>query len=225
MKIMPTHADVMATALAKHGVEFVFGLPGGEITAFIDASRRAGMRFLLAGHESSAAIMAQVVGDLTGVPGVCAATLGPGATNLVPVVANAWLDRSQVLAVTAQIPPNNIKTMTHQRLDLRALFSPITKKSTTLGERDTEELTCESLRLAKQPRPGPVHLTLPSDIAVAECSTAEKPLRTVIRETGGDQEAIAELASRIASSQRPLLIFGLGIRPAAAPAARRLADA
>jgi acetolactate synthase I/II/III large subunit len=224
MKTMPTHADVMATALAKHGVEFVFGLPGGEITAFIDASRRAGMRFLLTGHESSAAIMAQVVGDLTGVPGVCAATLGPGATNLVTGVANAWLDRSPVLAVTAQIPAKHIKTMTHQRLDLTALFSPITKRSMILGERNTEELTCESLQLARQPRPGPVHLTLPSDVALAEC-TADRSPRTAIHDTGSNSATIAEIASRIASSRRPLLIFGLGIRPAAAQLARRLADA
>lgn len=221
---MPTHADVMATALAKHGVEFVFGLPGGEITAFIDASRRAGMRFLLTGHESSAAIMAQIVGDLTGVPGVCAATLGPGATNLVTGVANAWLDRSPVLAVTAQIPAKHIKTMTHQRLDLTALFSPITKRSTTVGERNTEELTCESLRLARQPRPGPVHLTLPSDVAVAECRTAERSPMATIQDPGTNSAIIAEIASRISSSQRPLLIFGLGIRPAAAQLARRLAD-
>ena len=80
---METHADLVAKSLAEGGVERVFGVPGGEILWLIDACRRAGLRFLLAGHESSAASMAQVVGQVTGVPGVCVSTLGPGATNLV----------------------------------------------------------------------------------------------------------------------------------------------
>src|ERR1700752_5080638 len=101
---MPTHAETMAKELAARGVQYLFGLPGGEIVAFIDACRRAGIRFLLTGHEASAAWMAQVFGQITGVPGVCCATLGPGATNLVTGVANAWLDRVPLLAVTAQIP-------------------------------------------------------------------------------------------------------------------------
>src|SRR5947207_14621305 len=113
---MPTHAEAMANSLAARGVQYVFGLPGGEIVGFIDACRRAGMRFLLTGHEASAAWMAQVVGQITGVPGVCASTLGPGATNLVTGVANAWLDRAPMLAITAQIPQKSIATMTQQRL-------------------------------------------------------------------------------------------------------------
>src|ERR1700742_2655553 len=94
----------MAKTLADRGVEYLFGLPGGEIVAFIDACRRAKIRFLLTGHEASAAWMAQVMGQITGIPGVCASTLGPGATNLVTGVANAFLDRAPMLAVTAQIP-------------------------------------------------------------------------------------------------------------------------
>src|SRR6202163_2386985 len=119
----------MAGILAERGVQYLFGLPGGEIVAFIDACRRAGIRFLLTGHEASAAWMAQVVGQITGVPGVCASTLGPGATSLVTEVANAWLDRAPMLAVTAQIPGGAMETMTHQRLLLRQLFTPITKAS------------------------------------------------------------------------------------------------
>src|SRR5207237_8614469 len=123
------NAEAMAGILAKRGAQYLFGLPGGEIVAFIDACRRAGIRFLLTGHEASAAWMAQVVGQITGVPGVCASTLGPGATNLVTGIANAWLDRAPMLAVTAQIPGSAIETMTHQRLPLGQLFSPITKGS------------------------------------------------------------------------------------------------
>src|SRR5437773_9839967 len=107
---MPTHAQAIANVLAERGVRYVFGLPGGEIVAFINACREAGLQFLLTGHEASAAWMAQVVGQITCTPGVCASTLGPGATNLVSVVANAWLVRAPILTVTAQIPSAAIAT-------------------------------------------------------------------------------------------------------------------
>src|SRR5712691_5828834 len=165
---MATRAETIANALAARGVQYVFGLPGGEIVAFIDACRRAGLRFLLTGHESSAAWMAQVVGQMTGVPGVCAATLGPGATNLVTGVANAWLDRAPMLAITAQIPAAALPTMTHQRLPLQALFSPVTKGSFAVGTEDTVALVNRSVDLAAAPRPGPVHISLASDLAVKE---------------------------------------------------------
>src|SRR5947208_1343341 len=119
---MTTHADVMARTLASHGVQYVFGLPGGEIVAFVDACRRAGLRFLLTGHESSAALMAQVIGQIRGVPGVCAATLGPGATNLVTGVANAWLDRAPLVAVKAQFPSAVIHAIAQQGLRLNQMF-------------------------------------------------------------------------------------------------------
>src|SRR5215467_3352995 len=124
---MTTHAEAIAQALAARGIRYAFGLPGGEITAFIDACRRAGLQFVLTGHESSAAWMAQVVGQMTGVPGLCVSTLGPGATNLVTGVANAWLDRAPLLAVTADIPCSAIHTLTHQRLPLEKLFASVAK--------------------------------------------------------------------------------------------------
>src|ERR1700737_1430794 len=111
----------MAATLAEWGVKYAFGLPGGEIASFIDSCRRTDIRVLLTGHESSAALIAQVMGQITGIPGLCFSTLGPGATNLVTGVANAFLDRGPLLAFTAQIPSTESRTMTHQRLDLEAL--------------------------------------------------------------------------------------------------------
>src|SRR5579864_9190954 len=196
---MPTHAEVMARTLAERGVEYVFGLPGGEILAFIDACRRTGLRFVLTGHESSAAWIAQVLGQITGVPGVCATTLGPGATNLATGVANAFLDRSPLVAVTAQIPKGALATMTHQRLDLRALFSSITKGSFAVGERDTAELMHNSLDLAEQPRSGPVHISLASDLATQEYASGNSPASTITDSVGGEIDAIA---ARLAKAQR-----------------------
>ncbi|HWZ34458.1 MAG TPA: thiamine pyrophosphate-binding protein [Bryobacteraceae bacterium] len=216
---MPTNAEVMAKTLAERGVEYVFGLPGGEIVAFIDACRRAGIRFLLTGHESSAAWMAQVLGQITGIPGVCAATLGPGATNLVTGIANAFLDRAPVVAVTAQIPKRAMPTMTHQRLALDALFAPITKASMAVGEEDTAGLILRAMDLAIAPRPGPVHVSLASDLAIEEAPS--KPCRA---DPARVTTPIDPIAQRLNAAQRPLVLIGLGATPHDAPAIRALID-
>lgn len=210
---------MIARTLATRGVEYVFGLPGGEIVAFIDACRRAGIRFLLTGHEASAAWMAQVTGQITGVPGVCAATLGPGATNLVTGVANAFLDRAPMLAVTAQIPRSAMATMTHQRLALDKLFAPVTKASVAIGEADTAGIVADAMDLAAAPRPGPVHISLASDLATQECleSGGSRPSARVIPSTAG-------IARRLKASSKPLVLIGLGATPAHAAAIRRLLD-
>jgi acetolactate synthase I/II/III large subunit len=209
----------MANTLAARGVQYVFGLPGGEIVAFIEACRRAGMQFLLTGHEASAAWMAQVVGQITGVPGVCAATLGPGATNLVTAVANAWLDRAPMLAVTAQIPASTIETMMHQRVPLDRLFSPITKASFAI-ERNAAGLIDRAMTLALEPRPGPVHVSLASDLAttvdiVHDRTLTERSTRVV---------HLQPISERLNAAARPLVLIGLGATPADAPSIRALID-
>ena len=217
---MLTHAEVMARTLAESGAEYVFGLPGGEILAFVDACRRAGLRFLLTGHEASAAWIAQVMGQITGVPGVCATTLGPGATNLATAVANSYLDRAPLIAVTAQIPKAALGTMTHQRLDLRALFAPITKRSVSIGEGGTAALMRECLDLAAKPRSGPVHVSLASDLAAQECCGGETQPKA------GDPPAgdVAPIAARLVKAERPLVLIGLGASPSLAPGIRALID-
>ena len=223
---MPTHADVIADTLARRGVEYVFGLPGGEIFALVDACRRAGLRFLLTGHEASAAWMAQVVGQMTGVPGVCAATLGPGATNLITGVANAWLDRAPLLAVTAQIPGPLLPTMTHQRLALRELFAPITKRTLAVGEGDTGDLVNESMDLAAAPRPGPVYLSLASDLAVTECKSrpARQATATATTENTTVREKLDQIIARLEAASRPIVVIGLGATAATVPAVRAFVD-
>ena len=212
---MVTHAEAMAHTLAERGVRYVFGLPGGEILAFIDACRRAGLRFLLTGHEASAAWMAQVVGQITGTPGVCAATLGPGATNLVTGVANAWLDRAPLLAVTAQIPTAAIQTMTHQRVPLNQMFSSITKGSFSVGDTDTVELMNCSMDLAAAPRPGPVHISLASDLATKEYAGHSTP-RSHATVRAADSATLHQIAARLDASTRPLVLIGLGATPTTA---------
>ncbi len=222
---MLTHADMIAKSLAERGIKFAFGLPGGEIAAFMDACRRADIRVLLTGHESSAAWMAQVFGQITGIPGVCFATLGPGATNLVTGVASAFLDRAPLLVVTAQIPNGVRDTLTHQRLDLEAMFAPITKRTAVVGTADTCQLIDDCMSLATAPRPGPVLLVLPSDTAKQEhhCSIeTHKPNFAVDRREGYD--SLLEIRDKAAVCQRPLILIGLGAPPSAAAEIRELVE-
>jgi acetolactate synthase I/II/III large subunit len=214
---MHTHADAMAQTLAQRGVRFAFGLPGGEIVAFIDACRQAGVRFLLTGHESSAAWMAQVVGQMTGIPGLAIATLGPGATNLITGVANAWLDRAPMLAVTAQIPSGVIQTMTHQRLPLEKLFSTVSKGSFSVSDGDAVEVVERGMDLAAAPRPGPVHIALPSDLAIQEYAGHAEPRVTSshsIPMPQHDSAIVDEIAARLGASEHPLILIGLAATPA-----------
>src|SRR5579883_2357519 len=176
----------------------------------MDACRRQGLRFLLAGHEASAAWMAQVLGQITGVPGVAVSTLGPGATNLVTGVANAYLDRAPMLAITAQIPEGSMSTLTHQRLALNALFAPVTKASHSIAGNDTPRLVAQAMKLAAEPRPGPVHLALPSDVALQECAHGDPPAEPE-RARHNDASAVA---ARLASADRVLVLIGLAVTPA-----------
>jgi acetolactate synthase-1/2/3 large subunit len=211
-----THSEAIARALAARGVETVFGLPGGEILAFVNACRRSGLRFLLTGHEASAAWMAQVTGQLTGIPGVCAATLGPGASNLVTGVASALLERAPMVAITAQTPNREIASATHQRLDLARLFEPISKAAITIGDSDTAATADSAIDLALAPRSGPVYLALPSDVATQECAPGAE--RVYSAAPPNPSTGVQATADRIGASNRPLLLIGLAATAAAAPA-------
>jgi len=226
---MPTNAEAIAGVLRDAGVTRIFGHPGGEIVLFVEACRRVGIEFHLIAHEASAAFMADVTGQITGVPGVCVSTVGPGATNLVTGVANAFLDRSPVLAISAQVSGRLDPSYTHQRLDLTALFAPITKWSITLDGMGTEEIARRAMALAQAPRRGPVHLALPSDLAGQEMRAA---LPTVslpdLPDTPPTPQAasVAAAAKVIAGAQRPAIIVGVGVHPGpAGDALRRFLDA
>src|SRR5262245_15432674 len=124
---MATCAEVLARTLRDAGITRLFGLPGGEVLDFLEAARRAGLAFVLTRHESTASLMADVTGQIRRRPGVCVATLGPGAVNMTLGVANAYLDRSPALAITGSHPRAAEPYATHQRLDLPAVYRPFTK--------------------------------------------------------------------------------------------------
>jgi len=122
-----TVARLIGSRLRSAGIRYVFGVPGGEVVDLMYGFREEGLRFVLTRHECAGAFMADAHGYLTGTPGVCLATLGPGATNLTTGIAHAFLDRSPVIAISAQLPVERLVNTSHQAVDLRRLFEPITK--------------------------------------------------------------------------------------------------
>lgn len=134
---MRTTAQVLVDCLEAEGVDVIFGIPGEETLDLMFAIRDSKIRFIPVRHEQGAAFMADVYGRLTGRAGVCLSTLGPGATNLVTGVADAYLDGAPLVAITGQVGTDRMQLTSHQYLDLTAMFEPITKRSKQIIRPDT----------------------------------------------------------------------------------------
>lgn len=225
---MSTIADVVARILAVNGVRRVFGLPGGEIAEIMAACRRLGVAFILTRHENAACIMASATGELTRRPGVVLATVGPGATNLVNGVANAFLERAPLLVISAQVANAVAPALPHQRIDLETLFRPITKWSHTLTGKDTADTVQRALDLAFEGRPGPVYLALPGDVARMEERLLDPhPFRYHLPPPVAPATADVDRAAQmISEARKPLALVGIGLDPVAArPALLRWLEA
>jgi len=207
----------------------MYGLPGGEILEFIEAARKAGIEFILVRHEAVAAFMADVSGQIERKPGVCVSTLGPGAMNLTLGVANAFLDRSPLIAITASMSTASAPYATHQQLDLNAVFRPFVKQTVTLDGVNTAATVRRAWQTAMTPRFGPVHLALPSDVAKQPDRQAEDPAMVSLSPPAPPQpraDAISRMADEIARARRPVLLLGLDLNPGVdPPAVRRFAEA
>ena len=165
---MTSVGRLIGDRLKDAGVRYVMGHPGGEVVDLIEGFRAAGLEFVLTRHEAAAGFMADAMAASSGIPGVCVGTLGPGATNLVTGVAQAHLDRSPVIAFTGQLPVDRYEITTHQKLDLRALFAPITKWQARVSPSSAGAVTDRALRVALEPRRGPVFLEVPSDVPLQD---------------------------------------------------------
>ena len=221
-----TVANAIGDRLRAAGVRYVYGHPGGEVVDLIEGFREAGLEFVLTKHETAAAFMAEAAAAATGIPGVCLATLGPGATNLVTGVAHAYLDRAPVLAFSGQLPAERYEIATHQRLDLRLLFAPITKWQATVSYTNAAAVVERALRVAQRPRRGPVYLEVPSDISKQDTVDVALPRFATEPVSAIDEDAIRTAAARLRGSERPLLLVGMDANEeAVAGPLRRLAEA
>jgi acetolactate synthase I/II/III large subunit len=218
----PTCADVLARTLRDAGVDVMFGLPGGEILDFIEAARRVGIRFVLTRHEATAAFMADVTGQIRRRPGVCVSTLGPGAVNMTLGVANAYLDRSPLVAITASLAQGAAPYATHQDLDLNAVYRPFTKRTVLLDGVETAAKVRRALEESTALRMGPVHIALPSDVARSPADEASSPpLASSDRRVAAAPEDIERIAAALSKARRPVLIVGLDVDPKAETTAVR----
>ena len=162
---MSTVAEVFAHTLKEIGVRYVFGVPSGNMIDYVEALRKEdGIDFILVGHEATAAFMAGVCGRLTGVPGACFATFGPGATNLSTGVGGAQLDRFPLLAFTDEMPDELLKRTVQMNINHQQLFFPLTKWTTRLNENNVEEIILKGAGIATDDQPGAVHIGIPAGI-------------------------------------------------------------
>lgn len=222
-------SEVIGSYLQAAGIGHVFGYPGDPSVEFLEAIRRQGLEFVLGSREGTAGLMACAYGQLTGRPGVCLSTLGPGATNLVNAVASAKLDRTPMLAISGQIETRREPTFTHQVVDHTLLFSPVSKWTVAVQPHTVGGILRKALRLAMAERPGPVHLSTAADVVGATALDDEvwlPPLaarrvpQLFTREPGADVQRC------LAQARRPVIVAGLSaVQAEAGPALQRLAEA
>ena len=189
---MTTTVEVLATAFKDAGTPFIVGHPGGESVELMEAARQRQMRFLLMKQEVAGAMLASTWGDLTGSPGICMSTRGPGATNMVNGVAHAFLDRSPLIAITDAYSRPTYEIGLRQRINQLAIYEPIVKWSTTIDAKTVRQQVRRAMRTATGEPPGPVHFELPQSETTRE---AGEPSRCWWR-TGSRRDRTAPTSSR-----------------------------
>src|SRR6202451_763002 len=170
-------ADLIVSCLENEGVTHVFGIPGEENIHLVDAISRSSIQYVLTRHEQGAAFMAEVYGRLTGRAGVCSATLGPGAINLLLGTADATTNSTPLVALSAQVGMNRSFKESHQGVDLVTMFGPAVKWSALVATPGAvPEMIRKAFKLAQTERPGSVYLAIPEDVEEAPAPASPGPL-------------------------------------------------
>jgi acetolactate synthase I/II/III large subunit len=208
-------AQMLIKCLKDEGVEVIFGYPGGVVIPIYDALFDADLRHILVRHEQGAAHAADGYARATGKTGVCMATSGPGGTNLITGIANAYMDSVPMVAITGQVATPLIGTDGFQEADITGITAPITKHNYLVKDiRDLPEIIKEAFHIASTGRPGPVLVDIPVDISK---SMIEKSIKAKLNLPGyrptikGNQKQIKDAAARIFNSSRPIMFAGGGI--------------
>jgi len=224
-----TAADLLVACLEAEGCEFVFSVPGEETLDVLESlSRSESIRHITVRHEQGAAFMADVYGRLTGRAAVAMGTLGPGATNLITGIADAYLDRAPMVALTGQASSDKLHKEAHQVVDIVEMFRPVTKWNVRIEQTSAiPEIVRKAFRVATLEKPGPTHMELPENVAGAKLESGDpdrpiRPARVYLPEP--TDEAIAHAARLINEAERPIVLAGNGVlRRHASPALRALA--
>jgi len=219
-------SDLFVKCLEAEGVERIFGIPGEENADVMISLMDSDIEFVLCRHEQAASFMADTYGRLTGKAGVCLATLGPGATNLVTGLADANMDRAPVVAIIGQGGTDRLHKESHQNMDSIAMMEPISKwAQTVLAAENIPEIVRKAFKIAETEKPGVTVIELPEDIAEHEVADDTKPMAiTKTRRPAADHKAIAQAVDIIAKAKNPLILAGNGaVRKRAAEQLQRLA--
>jgi acetolactate synthase-1/2/3 large subunit len=207
-------SDLLVKCLENEGVEYIFGIPGEETLDLMESLRTSKIKFIIARHEQAAAFMADAYGRFTGRAGVCIATLGPGATNLLTGVGDAYLDASPVVAITGQADLKRIHKESHQYINIVDMYESVTKWN---GRIETPEVIPEMVRkafkLAESEKPGPTHLELPENIASMKTdemyAAMIPPIRA--RRSSPDRQSLRKAADLIEAAKFPIILAGHGV--------------
>ena len=206
-------ADLLVECLEEEGVEYIFGIPGEENLAMMNAIAESPIKFITTRHEQGAAFMADVYGRLTGKAGVCLSTLGPGATNLVTGVADADSDGAPLVAITGQVGTERMHITGHQFLDLSKMFEPITKRTKMVVRPDTvNEIVRLAFKYAENEKPGATHIDLPVNVAKMPVSDEERPMRKKIApKEYAELDTVQDAAGLIFRAKNPVILAGCGV--------------
>ncbi len=204
----------MVEAFRDAGTPFIVGHPGGESVEMMDAARVRGMRFILMKQETAGAMLASTWGEITGAPGVCLSTRGPGAANMVNGVAHAWMDRCPLIVITDQYPPHTYETGLRQRMNHLALYTPITKWNSTIGAKTVrQQIRRGHANRHRRIPPAPCNLTCSQPRRRKEAATlvAEPSLLPNIVPLIADKAGLKTPLQMLESAKRPILLVGLGV--------------
>jgi len=221
-------SDLLIRCLENEGVEYVFGLPGEETLDLMESLRTSTIRFILTRHEQAAAFMADAYGRFKGKAGVCVATLGPGATNLLTGVADAFLDKSPLVAITGQADLKRIHKESHQYIDIVENFKSVTKWNGRIESPEIiPEMVRKAFKVAETEKPGSVHLELPENVAAMEVDEMYAAMIAPIRprRSSPDRQSLRKAAELIEQAQFPVILAGHGVvRKAASNRLRKFAE-
>jgi acetolactate synthase-1/2/3 large subunit len=209
-----TGAQITVRLLERQGIRTVAGIPGGAILPIYDAlGQSTAIHHVLARHEQGAGFMAQGMARVSGLPAVCLASSGPGATNLLTAIADAKLDSIPLVAITGQVPRAMIGTDAFQEVDTYGLSIPITKHNFLVtSAEELLEVIPRAFQIAASGRPGPVLIDIPKDVQTQAIEISEWPAPgTALPSAAADSEAIATAAAMINAAQRPILYLGGGV--------------
>lgn len=219
-------SDLFLECLEQEGVKEIYGVPGEENADMMISLLDSPIEFVICHHEQAAAFMADVAGRLTGKPGVCLSTLGPGATNMATGVANANMDNSPVVAVTAQAGTNRLHKESHQNMDAINLYKPITKWSQSVFQADNiPEVVHKAFKLAATEKPGACMVELPEDVAREDTLVRPFDSGGKARRPAPDEKAVTRAVELLGKAEKPIILAGNGcVRTRASKQLNRFVD-